>query len=266
MNFMLKHLYLIIFFVEKMKSKNFVVSAHQPNFIPYLGFFDKIQKSDIVVIRDEVQYVTKEFHNRNKIRINSHNQNILLSKWLNVPVNNSLDYIKNININKDSLHKNKSWNKNILQNIKINYHKTPFFDEFFPEIGKIMDNSDDKLISLNMKLIKFLMKSFNIQTKIIMASDLKLKQNNIQKSNASEDISNICKVLDANTYLSGGGAKIYLNEAPFINSEIKVEFQEFDHPIYSQAFPGFLPNMSALDALFCCGKMPLLEKPLEITN
>lgn len=241
-----------------------IVSAHQPNFMPYLGFFDKMQKSDIFVIRDEVLFVKKEFHNRNRIRINSNNPINLQSKWLNVPVENSNDYIMNVTIKKYSRkERDMLWNKKILHDIKANYQKTPYFKNFFPEIENIFDNSDDSLTSLNMKIIKFLVKAFNINTRIIMASDLELKPKNYIKSDASEDLAKICNLLKADIYLSGAGAKAYLKKKPFEKQGIDIEFQNYQHPVYPQAFPGFLPYMSAIDTLFCYGSIPLSQIPIK---
>jgi hypothetical protein len=203
-----------------MKMSEIILSAHQPNFMPYLGFFDKMKKSDIFVIRDEVLFVKKEFHNRNRIRINSNSLNKPQSKWINVPVKNKNDYIKNIEIKNDVNYKNRMiWNQKILHEIKASYQKAPYFEEFFPEFEKIFDNSEDKLTLLNMKIIKFLKKAFNIKSKIIIASELKLKKEHYKESNASQDLVDICKSLKADTYLSGDGGKVYLNSNPFKENE-----------------------------------------------
>ena len=63
-----------------------IVSAHQPNFLPYLGFFDKMDKSDVFVIRDEVQFAERDYHHRNRIRINGPRNNEPQCKWIRVPV------------------------------------------------------------------------------------------------------------------------------------------------------------------------------------
>ena len=147
-----------------------IVSAHQPNFLPYIGFFDKMKKSDVLVIRDEVQFVKKEFHNRNKIRIQSNDPKNPSSKWINVPVIKSYDYILNIEIDNSF-----DWRKNLLDSVKVQYSKAPYFEKFFPEFEKIINKQYDKLISLNMEIIFFLCRVFDIKTKIIMASDLDLK-------------------------------------------------------------------------------------------
>ena len=90
-----------------MKS-NIILSAHQPNFLPYLGFFNKMKQSDIFIIRDEVLYIKKEYHNRNRIRINSHdNIKSPKSKWISVPVEDPNDFIKYAKIKKEARIKNK---------------------------------------------------------------------------------------------------------------------------------------------------------------
>jgi hypothetical protein len=241
-----------------------VLSAHQPNFIPYLGFFDKMKRSDVFVIRDEVLFVKKEFHNRNMIRINSNdNVNSPQSKWISVPVNDQNDYIKHVQIKKNVMQNNQPWNVQLLHNIEANYKSSPFFNEFFPEIKTIFSNSEDALLSLNMKIITFLKRAFDVDTEIIMASELGLKPAHYSKSDATDDLINICKKLNADIYLSGAGGRNYLDAAKFEKAGIKLEFQDYKHPVYTQNFPGFLPYMSSFDALFCIGQYPEIEKAVE---
>lgn len=235
-----------------------IVSAHQPNFMPYLGFFDKMAKSDFFVIRDEVLFVDKDYHHRNKIRINSNdNLNNPQFKWIKVPIENKNDYIKHIPIKKDFKIKKVPWNIKILNEIKSSYQGSEFFHEFYPSLKNIFDNSDEKLISLNLKIINLLKEGFDINTEIVKASELGLKPASYEGSNdASEDLALISKELNADVYLSGEGGKNYLDLEPFKNRGIEVRFQEYKHPVYKQIFPGFLPYMTAIDAVFCVGKFP----------
>jgi hypothetical protein len=231
-----------------------ILAAHQPNFMPYLGFFDKMKKVDIFVIRDEVQFTDSDYHHRNRIRVNGNdNYNNPKFKWLTVPVENQKEYIKDISIKKDTIIKKVPWNKRFIREIKINYRGTPFFEEFYPELEGILDNSDYKLLNLNIKIINFLKEAFGIKTEIVMASDLRLKPLKYQESDATTDLINICKKLDADVYVSGSGGKKYLKEELFGDEGIKLEFQEFHHPEYKQRFPGFIPNLAAIDILFCRG-------------
>jgi len=235
--------------------------------MPYLGFFDKMKQSDVLVIRDEVLFIERDFHHRNRIRINgSDNLNNPQSKFLTVPVEKTPEYIRDININTEVKMKNVPWNQSMLHNINVAYRGADHFSEFFPGIKKILDNSDEKLIDLNMKLINFLKQGFGIETPILMASELGLKSPHYipGSSDASEDLANICEAVGADTYLSGGGGKNYLKSNPFTEKGIAVKFQEYEHPIHKQKHPGFLPYMSAIDALFCTGKFPLIEKELNV--
>lgn len=232
-----------------------VLAAHQPNFMPYLGFFDKMKKADVFVIRDEVQFVKRDFHHRNRIRINSNdNINNPMHKWLSVPVEKSKDYILNIPIKKETRINGLEWNKQMLRDIKLNYYKTPFFDDYFSDLKSILNNSDDKLVNLNIRIINFLKKVFGINSKVVMASDLKLSNFDSEKSDASLKLAELCKELNADVYLSGSGGRNYLNLDVFKKQGIKVEFQDFVHPEYKQKFPGFVSNLAAIDALFCVGE------------
>lgn len=231
-----------------------IVSAHQPNFLPYFGFFDKMSKSDIFVIRDEVLFTDSDYHHRNRIRINGNdNLNNPQFKWLTVPVIKVNDYIKHIQIKKDLKIKNKHWKECILQDIECNYKNSQFFNEIFPEIKEIFDKEHNRLMDLNMDIINLIKDKLNIKTKIIFASQLNLKSDHYEKTNASEELAKICRSLNSNTYLSGSGAKVYIDLKKFEENNIEVIFHDFSHPIYKQNYPGFLPNMSVLDYLFCTG-------------
>ncbi len=234
-----------------------IMAAHQPNFLPYLGFFDKMEKSDIFIIRDEVLFVEKDYHQRNRIRINSFdNINSPQFKWIKVPVFPVKDFIKHLRIKTDFKERNRLWRDQILHDIRVNYENTPHFDRLFNKLEDAFLNSDNSLLSLNMDIINLLKKSFSIKTKVVLASELGLKPEHYEKSDASEDLAALCKAVDANVYLSGAGAKVYLNLEPFEREGIEVRFQEFHHPVYKQRYPGFIPNMAAIDTFFCVGKMP----------
>ena len=237
-----------------------ILAAHQPNFLPYLGFFDKLSKADIFVIRDDVLFIKRDFHNRNKIRVNSNdNQNNPQFTWIGVPVEEKEDYLKNIQI-KQGFRGKREWKEQLLHDIKTSYQHSQYFKEHFQTLEKIIQNPGQSLLELNTRLLNFLTNRMEIPLpEIILASELKLKPDNYIKSDPSQDLVDICKKIGADVYLSGNGARDYIDAQLFQKSGIELKFQDFKHPSYQQAFPGFLPNMSALDALFCAGKYPVHE-------
>ena len=211
-----------------------IISIHQPVYLPWLGFLDKIISSDKFVFLDDVQYEKNGFQNRNKIR--THEGNMLLT----VPVKTkSTTMLKNVEIDYSF-----DWIKKHTKSIISNYSKTSFFDNYWPELEKIYNKKHHYLFELNMDIIKFLMNKLNIKTSIIFSSELKISEQ------GSNKILKICKELNADTYISGIGGKEYLNEEDFIKNKINLKFQNFEHPIYQQIFKPFHPNMAAIDLLF----------------
>jgi len=221
------------------------VAIHQPNYLPYLGFFDKMKKADVFVIYDTAQFSKGDFHHRNKIRIFNG------WKWLTVPVEKERIPIKEIKIrDKVKINKGIDWKESHLKNIRDSYIDTPYYKRYENEITKIYMENYDKLIDLNMELINLLKSAFKIDTEIIYSSDLG------SFSTGSKGLLEIIKKLDGDVYLSGQGGKNYLDVLLFEKDGIKVEFQNFVHPVYNQLYKGFIPNMSSIDALFNEGKMP----------
>jgi hypothetical protein len=217
-----------------------IVAAHQPNFLPYLGFLDKMSKCDIFVIRDDVDFSKSDFHHRNRIRCNSHD-NIACPKftWINLNVEKK-GKIKNIKI------KNKNCFEEIIDKINKNYKNSKYFKEFNNELQYTLLKNTDKLSELNINIVYFIKKIYNIKCEIKLASDIKLSG-----QSKSKDLAELCSYFGAHTYLSGDGAKAYINIEEF--GHIRVLFQEFKHPIYEQNYEGFISNMSFIDHLFCHG-------------
>jgi hypothetical protein len=220
-----------------------IVAIHQPNYLPYLGFFDKMKQSDVFVIYDDAQFNKEDFHHRNKIRI-YHGW-----KWLTVPVKKKLIPINRIFIRNEVTIKGLSWSDAHLNEIKDNYKVTPHYSTYEQDIFKIYQRSYEKLIDLNMEIIYFLMDAFNIKKKIIFSSELGFT------SKSSQRLIEIVEALGSNIYLSGPGGQEYLDISLFNDKGIKVLFQDYKNPLYDQYYKGFIPNLSAIDALFNIGNL-----------
>lgn len=217
-----------------------VVAAHQIHFMPGLRYFSKMKNSDLFVYLDDVQFVKREFQNRNKIRTKYGWQ------YLTIPVitkNRFNQLIKDVEINNTY-----DWRKEHLKAIETNYKKAKFFDIYFPKMVEIYLKEYKYLLDLSIVLINFFRSELSINTKTIFSSSLNIKKR------STERIVEICKILNADVYLSGVGAKDYLDESLFVNNNIKIVWQNFKVKPYPQVFEGFVENLSILDLIFNCGK------------
>ncbi len=211
-----------------------IISIRQPGYLPFVGFFKKIQSCDIFVELDDVAYTRSDFDNRNRIRTYDG------SMFLTVPVLNKF----NQKLNEVKIANNENWNKKHVNSIKNNYQKAPYFDKYFDSIEKIIMKKWEKLLDLNISLIEYFYNELQLKTKIIKSSKIKIN------STGSEKLLEICKNLKCTTYLSGSLGKNYLDEKLFLDSGIKVVYENFDHPIYNQIQREFISNMSIIDLLF----------------
>lgn len=209
-----------------------------------MGFFDKILKSDIFVIYDDAQFNKKDFQHRNRIRIFEG------WKWLTVPVEKEEIPIRDLKIINEPIKNKPHWSKNHFEEIHANYAKTDYYGEYEEELRRIYQKRYDKLIDLNINLINFLIKAFDINVKIVYSSEFGFK------THSSEKNLDLVKAVNGDVYLSGPAGHDYLDMVLFEEEGIEVIFQDFIHPVYKQRYEGFVPNMAAIDALFNIGMMP----------
>jgi len=218
-----------------------ILTAHQPNYLPYLGFIEKIAKADIFLIVDNVQFVKRGpfgWIHRNKIR------NPQGWQWLSLDCLTKGKYQQNINevqFKPGSPHLRKHWRA-----IEVNYQKAPYFEQYSHFFKAIyLEQEWKSLADLSSTLIKSLMDAFDINVPLNRTSTLNIT------GKASELIVNMCLEVGASSYLSGIHGKDYLNLPLFEEKGIELIFQDYTHPIYTQCWQGdFQPYMSALDLLF----------------
>lgn len=214
-----------------------IVSIHQPNYLPWLGYFYKIVHSDKFVILDTVQYVKGTVANRNKIKgING--EEILLS----VPVKLSEGaYQKYNEIAIDYSHK---WVNKHLNLIRNSYQKAPYFKAIFPEFEKILNVKYEHIAQLNVAIINWVINSLQIETKIYLASGFETDFGTSNYQNI-----NICKHVNGDKYLSGHGAKKYNDPELYDSNGIDLVYSDYIAQDYNQINGTFLANLSILDVL-----------------
>lgn len=214
------------------------ISINQPAYLPWLGYFERIDFANIHVVLDHVQFEKNSFTNRNKIISSTGSQ------WITVPITKGDK--GEITINKIKSFQNKKWIKKHLQTITQNYSKAPFFSQYFPPLNEVlssqMENSNflEIVETMNNLFLNFL----NIKTPVVYSSELNIHS---KKSNLVLDI---CKYYKATVYLSGINGKNYLSESDFSDDDIEILYQSYKHPTYSQNNSNFTPYLSTLDLLF----------------
>lgn len=222
-----------------MQRKNVnLVCIRQPSYMPNIGFFQKLMACDTFVYLDDTQYGSERWDNRNKIRSDK------AFMWLTVPI---IRKTRN-NLNEILIANNENWQKKHLRSIELNYKKTPFFLKYWPEIESILNKKWERLLELNLAIIKLVNSELGIKTKTILSSDLRIKET------GSKKLLEICKKVNATSYLSGKMGKSYLDEDFFKESQINIIYDNFLHPTYDQIQGDFLPNMSIIDLLFNMGE------------
>ncbi len=232
-----------------------IVGIHQPNYLPYLGFFDKLRESDVFIIYDDAQFSKGDFQHRNRIRI-YHGW-----EWLTVPVEKKRIPIDQIKIKNNIEISGMNWQEAHFKEIHDNYRKAPYYPKYEKDMQRIYEQQYEMLIDINIKLIEFLMKSFDIDTKIIYSSEFDYS------SKSTEKLVELVSAVGGDIYLSGPMGKNYLEHNLFKEKEIQVIFQEFKHPTYQQQYVGFEPNMSAVDALLNVGpKVTLFNAGQEVDS
>jgi len=210
------------------------VSIHQPAYIPWLGYFDKIAKSDIHIFFDDAQYSKNNLFNRNKIKTPKG------EAWLTIPVK----YKSDLPICRTEIDNSTDWRQNHWKTIQMNYSKAPYFKQFSKIFEEIYSKDWKYLSDINIEMNKKIAELSDIKTKFVSSSELEAEGTSNQK------LINLCKAVKADTYLSGQGAKVYMDEKLFEENGISVEYQDFKYPEYRQLWGDFIPNLSVLDYLF----------------
>lgn len=211
------------------------VGIHQPGYLPWLGFFKKMIQCDVFVFFDDVQYERKDVQNRNKIRTHDG------TTTLTIPIISKFDSL----INQVKIDNTKNWMNKHKKTILHSYSKAKYFDKYQYFFEEIYNKKFNYLLEINLEIINFLKKYFNITTKTHLSSELNVS------GKTPERILKICKLLDADVYISGTiWASKHLKIEEFKKNGIELILQEFVHPEYNQCFKPFIPNMSSIDLLF----------------
>ncbi len=210
------------------------VTIHQPEHMPWLGFFHKMAQADLFVILDNVQFTKNNWQNRNKFI--DPNGRVF---WLTVPVltkGHLKTTIKDMEIDYTQKWQKKYWGR-----LSDSYRHHPYFEKYAADIKTILDRNYQYLVEINYQLLHFFRKALGINNRIVKASELN------PTGKRSELLLDICLKTGATSYLSGPSGRDYLTLQIFSERDIEVRFHQFNHPVYESKH--FSPYLSTLDFL-----------------
>ena len=214
-----------------------IVAVHQPNYLPYIGFFHKMLLADVFVLYDTAQFSKNDFHNRNRIKTPGG------PLWLTIPVRRPTGHaIRDVQADMS-----KPWAHDHWEAIRANYARAAHFEEFAPEVESAYRKMGRGLAEINRPFIDLISRVLGVRRRIVWASDLPIPEG----LSSSENLASIVRAVDGDAYLSGPGGVGYLQRAAF--EGLAVHLQAFRHPTYRQLWGEFLPSASALDLVFNMG-------------
>lgn len=227
------------------------IAIHQPNFIPYPGYFNKMMKSNHFVYLDHVQYTSggaDAVTNRNKIKTAQG------EFALTIPVLKS----SGPNINQILIDYRQDWVGKMIKTIELAYKKSPYYNEVSEWFFPILQKRTEGLSELNIQCIESVKQYLAIQIPYSVSSQMNLDPS-LQKDDL---LIAIMHQLNGNTYLSGKGGLKYMQLEKYETAKINVVFNQFTPIEYPQLGKEFIPNLSILDLLFNTGKdaVKLLEQ------
>jgi hypothetical protein len=223
-----------------MSTEKMVISVNQPYYFPFVGFFYKAYLSDSFVILDDVQFPRgTTWMTRNRFK------NAQGSLWMTVPVIKKglgLQKINAVRIYHDS-----RWAKKHLQSLKNAYARSPYFREHLKFLEDLFSTKFEKLIHLNLKIIRYLMQQLQVDTNVVLSSELEIC------AKGDKLLLEICSKLGASQLLVQKAAKKYIDFNRLSAEGIKLNDFRPRSPVYPQLWGDFIPNLSALDLIFNCG-------------
>jgi len=214
-----------------------LLTIHQPNFLPWPGFFHKWMISDAILLLDTVQYEKNEWQNRNRIKTAQGAQ------WVTVPVSYRFPQtIREVGI------ADQRWPRKLCSSIEQAYAKSPHMESYWPAMKHVLNQPFESLRDLNAELIRLVGSFLGCDAPLYMASDM-----GVSNTDPTGRLLELCKALDADAYLSGQEGRAYLDRDVFASQGISLYFQAVEAPLYPQMHGDFVSHLSILDLLFNTG-------------
>jgi hypothetical protein len=222
-----------------------IVAAHQPHYLPWLGYLDKMAKADLFVVMDDLQYEAQNFQNRQRMKLAGG------AAWLTVPLERGAQTDRICDKRIDNAGNPKQhWQRRTWLTIENNYRRTPYYERYAPALAEVYTRRWATLLDLDLHTLGLARAWFGITTPMVRASTLGLT------GQKTDRLVGLCKAVGARCYLSGGGGSTdYLDSEQMGRAGIGLIWQVFRHPVYTQRSTGvgFVSHLGFLDLLFNYG-------------
>ena len=221
---------------------NKICAIHQPNFMPWLGYFSKIAQSDVFIVLDNVEYQVGNANSiTNRVKIKTQSGELFFT----IPIRKT-DFK---NINQQQIDWKQPWLKKQWRTLEMAYAKAPYNKEAFEFFHPLLHQQFENLAAYNTNIIQQICDQLKIKTQLFIASEIE----NISDEK-NKRLIDLCKKFDCNIYLSGNGAKKYNDEELFLKNGVSITYTAFQHPVYPQLHGEFISGLSIVDAWMNCGK------------
>ena len=214
------------------------VAIHQPHYLPWLGYFDKLDSADVFIFLDTVQFIKHEWKNRNRIRTKDGWQ------WLTIPIIDRFpERIDCVQINART-----DWQRKHAQALRQHYSRAPFWDPLGPELVALLEPPWSRLCELNVAVTNLLCQHLGMKPTCLLASRFPARED------PTDRLIDLCQAVSAKTYLAGQSWPLYhMDISRFVEAGIDVQVQTYRHPEYPQRYQPFVSHMAVVDLLFNCG-------------
>jgi hypothetical protein len=221
-----------------------IIAAHQPHFLPWLGYLDKLAHADVFVVMDDLQYEAQNFQNRQKLKLADG------PHWLTVPLAKHGQHARICDLRIDNAGKGgrHHWQHRIWRTLEVHYGRAAHFDRYAPALEDIFVRRWTHLLELNLFMLEQARNWLGIKVPIVRASSLELRGAKTAR------IIDFCTKLGAGVYLTGrGGSTGYLDTGALAAAGVTPLWQRFRHPQYPQRYGAFVSHLGFLDLLLNCG-------------
>ena len=219
------------------------LAAHQPAYLPWLGYFEKIARADVFVYLDTVQFEKNSYTNRNHIKTPQGPQ------WLTVPVlagGHTSSTLAELAIDE-----RQPWRAKHLKAIAQHYRKAAWFEPRFPLLERLYATPHERLAELCVEQLGFWLAQLGLERRVVRASSLP------PMGRKSDLVLDLCRHFGADRYLAGALGRDYLDEAAFRQAGVEVLYQDYQPKPYVQLYGAFVPALGVVDAWLNVAEVPV---------